>query len=264
MKLFFFIAFFLMASTAQAGTINLELQANVNLSAEKLEGTLTFRNTGNQAAFKPNILIEYKEQKQGIGGKDFLSPQEVYQVNFSLNAKDFQLPGSYLFTAKISYLDEAGYKFTLPFLIKADNQEESHSGVRVTAQEVNYSSDNSSELTISNLEDTPKEINLNYYNAMEVQFFPKIEQLNLKPKETKIIKQHIEANNLWPNFYANYVVAEYQTGDKHFTTSAQIKLIVREKDKSSLEKTQLLVNWGVLLLIVCWSADVLVRNLKRL
>lgn len=260
MKSFFFIIFFLIVSTVQAGTINLELQANVSLSAEKLEGTLTFRNSGNQAAFKPTTLIEYKEQKQRIAGKEFLSPQESYQVNFSLDAKNLQLAGSYLFAAKLSYLDEAGYKFTLPFLIKANNKEESRSGVRLTAKDIDYSNDHSSEITIENLEDAVKEINLNYYNAMEIEFFPKVSRLTLGPKETRIIKQHVEAKNLWPNFYANYVVAEYQVENKHFTTSAQIKLIVKEKDKSSIEKTQRIVDCWILLLIISLGVAVFYKK----
>lgn len=263
MKKIFVIAFFLITTTANAGTINLELQANVDLSSEKLAGTVTFKNTGNQAAFKPIVVIEYKERKQQIAGKNFLSPQETYEVSFSLDAKDLQLAGSYLFTAKLSYLDEAGYKFTLPFLIKANQKEESHARVRMKAKEVDYSNDPSSEITIENLEDTAKEINLNYYNAMEAEFFPKVERLTLGPKETRIIKQHVEAKNLWPNFYANYVVAEYQVGDQHFTTSAQIKLLVKEKDRSSIEKTQSMVDWGILLLIVSLGVAMFLKKVAQ-
>lgn len=261
MKRFFILSCLLLQSNiAWAGTIKLDLEANATLSQEKLEGNVSFKNAGDQNAYNPAATIEYNSINEALPGKPFLSPGASYQINFSLENKDFQIPGSYLIATKFSYLDEAGYKFTLPFLIKVINTEESHSGIRVTAKEIDYSDNPEEKITITNLEDSPKEINLTFYNAMGIEFLPKTDRIKLAEKETQVITFNAEAKDLWPNLYTSYVVAEYQLENKHFTTSAQINLLVKEKDKSSLRKTQILTNTGIIILLLGLGAAIIYKK----
>lgn len=246
---FLFFAFLLPFSNCQAGEISLIFSGEASINGDIISGKVSFKNVGNQTAYQPQARVQFKDSLLDLSSEEFLLVGDSYQKEFSLKTKNL-LKGSYAIEIKFSYTDDAGYRFTLPFLLNVFKEQQSNSQIQITAEDIHYPTNYKSNLTLINTSNVAKDVKLLFFTAMNGEFTAENMGILLGAKEKKVLPLKYTAKNLALNSYPNYALIEYVENSINYTNNTNLNVIVEKKDNYPTRTTEKIIILALVALFI--------------
>ncbi len=236
-----------------AGSISMQLQASVDITSDFLLAKIQLVNKGNEAAMELKPVIRIKNRFYPIRGSNTLQPGRTLNTQYRTKKHPFQEPGSYYLPLHLSYRDQNGFRFKLPYLIRLTHGEMKKSpGLSWKVSRVVLPRDDTIQVTLTNMDSWSKTIHLSNIMAMNIQLQMPKSPVKLAAKESRTWHLKIKHDSIWPNTYISYLIAEYSHQGHHYAryTPLRMKIIPEASVGSWLFERQVMTGVLICLIIV--------------
>lgn len=206
------------AQIAMAGTISLTLGATVHLSPESLEVDIQLTNKGDEAANEVTLVATISGVEHRMNGTARLQPNGTLVSHLKVDTHPFLMEGEYRLPIHVSYRDNAGTLFILPFLVEMRNGKHRPALLTWKVKDPVLPSEDSVEVALRNAGQVSRKITVSGVLPMGMQLDPPTHVLTLGPGESKSWSIPLKHVKVWPNQYSSYLLAEFEHEGVHYTS----------------------------------------------
>ena len=222
------------SSSVVASFITLATGFSVTEAADGLTLNVTTTNQGDESAYGIQFEVQIGKQNFTSASVPQLGVNETTSSDFSI-LDAFDLPGHYPVLIKIHYKDANTYPFTSLAVGFYDFQQPVVSKVLIRAEDTGIPSNGKGVMkyTVRNNDSVEHDLVLRLHLPDELAALKDSDSLTLGPRESKSLQYMVENFSALENSsYAIALVAEYQDGERHYSTAGSGTIRITEPDIS--------------------------------
>ena len=206
-------------------------------------------NLGDEAAYNVQLSLDINNKKTISSVKERLDMQESFEWEVPLDTK-LKNPGKYPLILTTNYQDANFYPFSAISVSAFDYKQGTISDIASKINNIDLSDEGTLELTIKNLAETAKELNIKLIVPKELTADKDKLRAKLPAKTQSTIHFEIEKfSALAGSSYVVFAVIEYDENGRHYTTMASGVVKIAEK-KNVFNNKNLLVSLLVVLVAI--------------
>ena len=239
------LLFLLLIPIAAASYISIQS----SITTTENETTITVTNLGDEPAYDVQLSLDINNQKAISSIKKQLNIKEIFEWREPLTITLKNL-GRYPLILITNYQDANSYPFSAISVSAFDYKQATISDIVAKIENIELSEKGKLMLTIKNLADTPKNLNIKLIIPKELTIDKDKLALNLESKSEQTISFEIKKfSALTGSSYAVFAVIEYDENELHYTTVTNGVVKIIEK-KNLLNNQNLLISVLVILIII--------------
>lgn len=220
--IFFFILATLVSTlcgfAACAGYITIKTETTTAVDSDNLKVNVEVTNEGDESAFNVQINVNDNQRIQSSPIKKILAVKEQfkYEANYHLTQTK---QGRYPLAVTIDYTDANQYPFTALTVTNYSFGSDTVSKIFGSAKDIRLTSHASLPLTLKNIDETPKEVQISLTVPKEASVQEKVKKVSIQPRSevnTTFILNNFSA--LPGSRYQVFFILEYEDENKHYST----------------------------------------------
>ena len=225
----------------------ISIQSSITIG--KNETRISLTNYGDESAYNVQLILEVNNKKTVSDIKSQLGIQESFEWNAPLTLKP-ENPGKYPLILTTSYQDANSYPFSAISVSAFDYEQSTISDIAAKMDSIELSNKKTLKLTIKNLAETAKDVNIKLVVPKELSADKDKLSLSLPAKTEKAVNFEIKKfSALTGSSYNVFAIIEYDENNEHYTTITNALITVVEK-KNIFTNQNLLIALLVILVII--------------
>ncbi|MBF0289014.1 MAG: hypothetical protein HQM14_14445 [SAR324 cluster bacterium] len=197
----------------------------MDISSDLLSAKIQFVNKGNESAMELKPVVRIQDRSYPVRGSHTLQPGRTFSTQYRTKKHPFQEPGSYYLPLHLSYRDQNGFRFKLPYLIRmAHGDEKKLPGLNWKVSRVVLPKDDNIQVTLINMDSWDKTIHLSNIMAMGIELEMPASPIELAAKEKRTWDLKVKYDSIWPNIYVSYLMAEYSHQGHHYMSYTPLRM----------------------------------------
>ena len=206
-------------------------------------------NLGDEAAYNVQLSLDINNKKTISNVKERLGIQKSFEWKVPLAAKP-KNPGKYPLILTTNYQDANFYPFSAISVSAFDYKQSTISDIAAKINNIELSDEGTLELTIKNLADTAKNIDIRLIVPKELTADKEKLRAKLPAKTQSTIHFEIKKfSALVGSSYVVFAIIEYDENNRHYTTMASGVVKIAEK-KNIFTNQNLLISLLVILVVI--------------